>query len=62
MIAIVALEKIAASKISASHQILFIELMSILRQTRLEVFLGIAQTPFKEIATGILNISIEFNH
>ena len=60
MIATVKLEKISRSKISASHQILFIELMSVVRQ--IKIYLGIAQTHLKEIVIGISNRSIEFNH
>ena len=53
MVATIELEKIAPSKISTSHQILFIELMSIVRQAK------IAQTPFKEI---FQNHNRDFNH
>ena len=49
MIATVELEKIVPSKISAWHQILFIEQMSIARQTKIISFiLGVPQTLFKE--------------
>ena len=61
MAATVELEKIAPSKISASHQILFIELMSIVRQTKIICFIleqhKLLLKKDSKITTGISIIS-----